>query len=289
MPELHSSHPIASAQSERRPSRFARLTKAPLTLWIGLSLFGFWVFIAVFGHWLAPYGMGDMVSNHVFAGPSEQFPLGTDYLGRDVLSRILIATRYTLGMALTAAVLSSAIGAFFGMLAALSPRILDPVVSQIMDALISIPSKMMALLVVAVFGSSIPLLIVAAVASYAPSAYRIARSLAMNQAAMEYVVVARCRGEHRAHIAVFEMLPNMIGPILTDMGLRFVFIVLLLSAMSFLGLGVQPPMADLGSLVRENISGLNRGALAVILPALAIGTMTVGANLLIDAVSSRRQ
>ncbi|AWN15055.1 ABC transporter permease [Salinisphaera sp. LB1] len=270
------------------PSRRARLAQAPATLWIGLVLFGSWIFIAIFGTWLAPHGMGDMVSGQVFAGPSSQFPLGTDHLGRDVLSRILIATRYTVGMALAAAVLSSAIGAAFGMIVALSPRFVDLGVSQLMDALISIPSKMMALLVVAVFGSSIPLLIVAAVASYAPGAYRIARSLALNHAQMEYVAVARCRGERRAYIAIVELLPNIFGPVLTDMGMRFVFIVLLLSAMSFLGLGVQPPMADLGSMVRENISGLNQGALAVIAPAVAIGMLTVGANLLIDSISSRR-
>lgn len=280
--------PVAINDDAARPGRWARLAKAPVVLWIGLVLFGTWVFIAIFGGWLAPHGMGDMVSSQVFAAPSAQFPLGTDYLGRDVLSRILIAARYTVGMALTAAVLSSAIGATFGMIAALSPRLVDLGLSQIMDALISIPSKMMALLVVAVFGSSIPLLITAAVASYAPGAYRIARSLAMNHAQMEYVAIARCRGENRAYIAMVELLPNIFAPVLTDMGMRFVFIVLLLSAMSFLGLGVQPPMADLGSMVRENIGGLNAGALAVVAPALAIGTLTVGANLLIDSISSRR-
>src|SRR5699024_6056692 len=139
--------------------------------------------------------MGEMVSNHVFAEPSAQFLLGTDYLGRDVLSRVLIAARYTVGMAAVGAVLSSAIGAFCGILVALSPRVVDIVVSQIMDALISIPSKMMALLIVAAFGASIPLLIVAAVFSYAPGAYRISRSLAMNQSVMEYITIARCRGE----------------------------------------------------------------------------------------------
>ncbi|RJS91836.1 ABC transporter permease [Salinisphaera sp. Q1T1-3] len=265
----------------------SRLAHTPAKLWVGLSLFGFWLFIAVFGAWLAPHGMGAMVSNQVFASPSLAFPLGTDHLGRDVLSRMLIATRYTVAMALAAAVLSSAIGATFGLTAALVPRFVDIGISQIMDALISIPSKMMALLIVAVFGSSIPLLIVAAVATYAPGAYRIARSLAMNQAAMEYVAIARCRGESRVHIALVELLPNIFGPVLTDMGMRFVFIVLLLSALSFLGLGIQPPIADLGSMVRENISGLNQGSLAVLAPAIGIGTLTVGANLLIDALSSK--
>lgn len=287
-PDVSSVDTPESVAATPGASRWARLASAPIKLWAGLGLFGFWIFIAIFGTWLAPHGMGDMVSSQVFAGPSEALWLGSDHLGRDVLSRMLIATRYTVAMALAAALLSSAIGAAFGLIAALVPRLVDTGISQVMDALISIPSKMMALLIVAVFGSSIPLLIVAAVATYAPGAYRIARSLAMNQAAMEYVAIARCRGEGRLHIAVVELLPNIFGPVLTDMGMRFVFIVLLLSAMSFLGLGIQPPMADLGSMVRENISGLNQGALAVIAPAIGIGTLTVGANLLIDAISSRR-
>jgi peptide/nickel transport system permease protein len=104
---------------------------------------------------------------------------------------------------------------------------------------------------------------------------------------MEYVEVARARGEGRAHIACSEILPNMIHPMLADFGLRFVFVVLLLSGLSFLGLGVQPPAADLGSLVRENISGLAEGAPAVLMPAFAIATLTIGVNLLIDSLPGR--
>jgi peptide/nickel transport system permease protein len=151
------------------------------------------------------------------------------------------------------------------------------------------PSKMLALVMVSVFGSSVPLLITMAVIGYTPGAYRIARSLAMNISEMEYVQVARTRGENRVYIAAVEMLPNMITPLLTDFGLRFVFIVLLLSGMSFLGLGVQLPAADLGSLVRENIGALSQGAPAVIFPALSIGTLTIGVNLLIDSFSARRR
>ena len=113
-------------------------------------------------------------------------------------------------------------------------------------------------------------------------------SMAVNIEALEYVQVARTRGERRLYVACMEILPNMLNPVLTDLGLRFGYIVLLLSGMSFLGLGVQPPDADLGSLVRENIGGLNQGALAIIIPALAIGTLTIGVNLLIDYLSSRR-
>ncbi|MFC0268899.1 ABC transporter permease [Kushneria aurantia] len=266
-----------------------RLRTVQWTRWVGLTLFGAWLLVALFGPMLAPHPMGAFVSDEIYAGASASFPLGTDYMGRDMLSRVLVGARYTLGLALIAAVLSSLVGAGFGMLAVLTPRWLEETIRRVFDTLISIPSKMMALVMVSAFGSSIPLLILAAVLGYAPGAFRIAHSLAANLSTLEYVQVARTRGEGRLYIAIVEILPNMLQSVLTDMGMRFVFIVLLLSGMSFLGLGVQPPAADLGSLVRENIGGLSEGALAVIAPAVAIGMLTIGANLLIDSLSSSRE
>jgi peptide/nickel transport system permease protein len=138
---------------------------------------------------------------------------------------------------------------------------------------------------VAAFGSSLMLLTLIVAITYVPGNFRIARSLAVGLAKLDYVEVARARGEGRVHLALVEMLPNMIRPLLADIGLRFVFIVLLLSGLSFLGLGLQPPDADLGSLVRENVSGLGEGAPAILVPALAIASLTVGVNLLIDAAT----
>jgi peptide/nickel transport system permease protein len=137
-------------------------------------------------------------------------------------------------------------------------------------------------MMVASFGSSVPLLILTAAIGFMPGSYRISRALAMNVQALDFVQAARARGEGIVYIMCVEVLPNMIGPVLADFGLRFVFIVLLLSGLSFLSLGVQPPDADWGSLVRENISGLAEGAPAVLMPALAIATLTIGVNLLID-------
>jgi len=159
--------------------------------------------------------------------------------------------------------------------------------SRLMDAMISLPSKVLALVMVAAFGSSIPLLLIIATVTYVPGAYRIARSLAVSLNQMDYVQAARARGEGRFYLAWSEILPNMIHPMLADFGLRFVFVVLMLSGLSFLGLGVQPPNADLGSLVRENTSGLGDGAPAVLMPALAIATLTIGVNLFIDGLPRR--
>ena len=248
----------------------------------------FWLVVAIFGPSMAPHNVGQVVSDQIFGPISSQFLLGTDYLGRDNLSRILVATRYTVGLALVASVLSSMVGTLIALLAVISPKSVEVVILRVIDALISIPSKMMALVIVAGFGSSVPLLILTAVLGYAPGAFRIAYSLALNQNEMEYVKVAMIRGEGRFYIAIREILPNILNPVLADFGLRFVFIVLLLSGLSFLGLGIQPPNADLGSLVRENIGGLSQGAPALLAPACAIGLLTVGVNLVIDRISRQR-
>ncbi|CAE6737844.1 hypothetical protein R69658_02118 [Paraburkholderia aspalathi] len=254
---------------------------------IGLVLVTFWLIVAFIGPLVAPYKGGTLTSTEIFGRYSAAYPLGTDYLGRDMLSRILYGARYTMGLALAAAVLASLIGTFFGLLAAVSGRWVDEILSRLFDALISIPSKVLALVVIAAFGSSIPMLTTVAALAYIPGAFRISRSLAVNLMGLEYVQVARARGEGIFYIARVEVLPNMIHPMLADFGLRFVFIVLLLSGLSFLGLGVQPPNADWGSLVRENIGGLSEGAPAVLMPAVAIATLTIGMNLLIDNLRRR--
>lgn len=251
---------------------------------IGLTLVVFWLLVALVGPLLAPHSVGKIVSYEAFDSISTQYWLGTDYLGRDMLSRILFGARFTVGLALASALLASVSGTALGVFSAVSGRWVDETISRLMDALICIPSKIFALVMVAAFGSSLPLLLLTAGLSYLPGAFRIARSLAVNLNTMDYVQVARARGEGRLYLTWVEILPNMIHPMLADFGLRFVFVVLLLSGLSFLGLGVQPPDADLGSLVRENISGLPEGAPAVIAPALAIATLTIGVNLLIDSL-----
>lgn len=259
--------------------------------WLGLvgaAVCVIWLLVALFGPWLAPHPVGEVISDNIFEGFSLAHPFGTDYLGRDMLSRVLVGARFTVGLSLVAALLASFFGTGCALLSVVSPKWLDEIISRIMDAFISIPSKMLALIMVSAFGSSVTLLICTAVISYIPGSFRVARSMAVNIEALEYVQVARTRGESKLYVACREILPNMLNPVLTDLGLRFGYIVLLLSGMSFLGLGVQPPDADLGSLVRENIGGLNQGAMAIIIPALAIGTLTIGVNLLIDYLSSRR-
>jgi peptide/nickel transport system permease protein len=253
----------------------------------GLAVTVTWLLMTLIGPALSPYDAATIVDQDVFGPMSWQFPLGTDYLGRDMLSRILYGARFTVALAFAATVLASFTGTLLGLFAAVAGGWIDASLSRTLDALISIPSKMFALMMVASFGSSVPLLIGTAAIAFTPGSYRIARALAVNVQAMEFVQAARARGEGMFYIMCVEVLPNMIRPVLADFGLRFVFVVLMLSGLSFLSLGVQPPDADWGSLVRENIAGLSEGAPAVLMPALAIATLTIGVNMLIDNLRRR--
>ncbi|MBD8556460.1 ABC transporter permease [Rhizobium sp. CFBP 8762] len=249
---------------------------------IGLSVIVFWATVAVFAPLLIPYPIGDIVDYDYFGPMSAQFLLGTDYLGRDMLSRILMGARYTVGISLAAVALACFSGVALGMSAAVAGGWFDAILSRFLDALNSIPSKLFGLVVVAAVGSSMPVLVLTLAVIYTPGSYRFARALAVNINSMDFVTVARARGEKTLYLIGSEILPNILGPVLADLGLRFVFIVLLLSGLSFLGLGVQPPNADWGALVRENIGGLPFGAPAVMVPSLAIASLTISVNMLID-------
>jgi len=254
---------------------------------LGLAVIAFWALAALFGPSLMSHSISAMGGADVFAPMSSAHWLGTDYLGRDMLARVVDGARYTVGIAFVATLLASSIGTTLALLAAASGRWVDAALSRSLDTLTAIPSKMFALLMVAGFGSSVPMLVVAAAIIYVPGAYRIARSLAVNINAMDYVTVARVRGEGTPYVMLREILPNIVGPMLADLGLRFVYVVLLLAGLSFLGLGVQPPVADWGSLVRENIGALPDGGASVIAPALAIASLTIAVNLVIDNLPGR--
>ncbi|MCA1326754.1 ABC transporter permease [Herbaspirillum sp. alder98] len=255
--------------------------------WIGLLILLFWLAAALWSQLSGLRAAADAGNVQIFGPISQAHWLGTDYLGRDMLARVIDGTAYTLGVALIATLLASGTGTVLALLAAVSGRWTDTLVSRALDTLTSIPSKMFALIMVAGFGSSVPMLVATATVIYIPGAYRIARSLAVNINALDYVTVARARGEGTLYIMLREILPNIIGPMLADLGLRFVYIVLLLAGLSFLGLGVQPPAADWGSLVRENIGALAGASPAVIAPALAIASLTIAVNLVIDNLPGR--
>jgi peptide/nickel transport system permease protein len=262
-------------------------TLRTLPAWLGAAVVFGWILVAVFAPWLAPHPPGAMIRAGMLSPMSSAAPFGTDVLGRDMLSRVIYGTRYTVGLALLATVLASSFGAVLGILAAVLGSWADAALSRAADALISIPHLMFALVIVAALGSSLPVLVGLIAFSYIPGSFRIARSLAVNVNTMDFIKVARARGEGTTYIVMQEILPNMLLPVLTDFGLRFVFAVLLLSSLSFLGLGIQPPNADWGALVRENIEGIYDAAPAVIFPAIAIATLTIAVNMMIDGFGLR--
>ena len=254
---------------------------------VGLAIVVFWLLAAVAGPALLPAHLINLQASVVYAPIDGTHWLGTDYLGRDMLVRVVQGARYTVGVALVATLIASSTGTVLALLAAATGSWLDAFLSRLLDTMTSIPSKMFALVLVAGFGSSIGMLVFTAALLYVPGAFRIARSLAVNINALDYVTVARTRGEGTFYIMLREILPNIVGPVLADLGLRFVYVVLLLASLSFLGLGIQPPEADWGSLVRENIGALPEGSPSVIVPALAIASLTIAVNLVIDNLPGR--
>lgn len=277
----------ATALSAAAAPRARRLPRLPAVGLLGFAVLVCWLLVAVLGPLLVPAELNAPGAAEVFEGFGLAHPLGTDYLGRDMIARLVHGARYTVGVALLATLVASAGGTTLALFAAVKGGLVDGAISRGLDTLVSIPSKMFALIMVAAFGSSVLLLTATAALIYIPGAYRIARALAVNINAMDYVAVARSRGEGDFYIMRHEILPNIVGPMLADFGLRFVYVVLLLAGLSFLGLGVQPPEADWGSLVRENIGGLPEGAPAVIVPALAIASLTIAVNLFIDNLPGR--
>ncbi|MGJ7582062.1 ABC transporter permease [Variovorax sp. RHLX14] len=254
---------------------------------LGIVVLVFWVLAALFGPSVLARGFVGAGSAQVFAPMSAAHWLGTDYLGRDMLVRVIDGALFTVGVAFGATLLASGLGTTLALFAAASGGWVDSAISRSLDTLTAIPSKMFALIMVAGFGSSVGMLVCIAAIIYVPGAYRIARSLAVNINALDYVTVARARGEGKLYVMLREILPNIVSPMLADLGLRFVYIVLLLAGLSFLGLGLQPPAADWGSLVRENIGALADAGSSVIAPAIAIASLTIAVNLVIDNLPGR--
>lgn len=238
-------------------------------------------FIALFGPALAPFGEGQIVAAPFLSANATNW-LGTDFLGRDVASRIIYGLRVTLGVGLGITAVGFSVGSGLGFLAATLGGRAEQVMSRLNDAFISFPSMMIALVVIAGLGSSMPVLILTVGLIDATRVFRVARALAADILVRDFVEVARLRGEGLGWIMLHEILPNTIAPLLAEFGIRFTYAILFISSLSFLGLGVQPPHSDLGLMVQENVRGLVLGSYAPIYPALVIAIITVSVNLVVD-------
>ena len=240
------------------------------------------VFLILFGPLISPYTEAEILTDESFQTSSKSMLLGSDFLGRDILSRLLYGIRVTLSVALAISILSFFIGATFGFMAATLGGWADTVMSRIIDALISFPSIIIALIVVSSLGSSFTVLIFTVAFIDATRVFRVARALGMNIIVQDYIEAAKVRGEGMAWIIFHEMLPNTRAPLAAEFGIRFTYAILFISALSFLGLGVQPPHADLGLMVKENMQGLLFGSFAPMYPALCIGAVTISVNMFVD-------
>ncbi len=261
------------------------------TGWLGITVVSFWVFIAILGPYIAPLGENDLPfpdDYSEFQPPRAGAWLGTDVDDRDILSRLMYGAGRTIGISFVATVLAYFLGVVLGIGAAISSPRVDMVVSRINDAFLSLPTIMLGLVVVAAVGSSIPVLIVTAGVIYATVVFRLARALGQEIMVMDFVEAARVRGEGYFWIITREIWPNAAMPLMTDFGLRLIYVILFISSLSYLGLGVQPQQADSGSMVRENLGALSYGqsVIPVIAPALSIATLTVAINLIVDDISA---
>ncbi|MFT3989230.1 ABC transporter permease [Aestuariivirga sp.] len=281
--------PIRSIRQRRSwvETAWRELKKAPLTAWFGIIVILIYALAAIFAPWIAPYGEAD-VAGRAYQPSSAQFWLGTDQIGRDVFSRLIFGARNTIAIALITTLISFFIGGTMGVLAALQRGWLDQTVSRIVDAFLAIPVLIFALMLLAVFGKNIYILVLILALLDSTRVFRLARATALNVVVMDFVEAAKLRGEKLRWIVFREIVPNILPPLITEFGLRFCFVFLTISALSFLGVGIQPPTADWGSMVAENKTLIAMPAVhfpyipVPFYPAGAIALLTVAVNFVVD-------
>jgi len=263
------------------------LKKAPPTAIFGMLVVLTYAIVAIFAPFIAPYGEADIFPLP-YAPWGDEYLLGTDQIGRDIFSRLIYGARNTIGIALATTLLAFGIGGAMGLMAAISQNWLDQLLSRFIDVIMAIPSLIFALMLLSIFGSTtIGLIIIIAILDSA-RVFRLTRAVSLNVVVMDYVEAARLRGEKLGWIMRREILPNILPPLVAEFGLRFCFVFLMIAALSFLGVGIQPPTADWGSMVRENASLIQfakydiKGAITPLLPAAAIALLTIAVNFVVD-------
>ncbi|CCK79732.1 MULTISPECIES: ABC transporter permease [Desulfobacula] len=257
------------------------LRQSPISARIGMGIVILNILVAVFAPLIAPYGETSVVGD-VWETFSGKFYLGTDHIGRDLFTRMIYGARNTIALAFITTMLSFLLGSFSGFIAAVKGGWTDQALSRTVDIVMAFPTLIFALMILSVLGSSIPTLIFTIAILDSTRVYRLSRAVAMDIEVMEFVEAARLRGEGLWWIIRHEILPNAMPPLIAEFGLRFCFIFLFIACLSFLGLGLQPPLADWGGMVRENAGAITFGIFVPLIPAGAIALLTVGVNLIVD-------
>lgn len=251
---------------------------------LGLALLGFIVLLALVGPFVAPHAP-DAVAGLPAQSPSGQFLLGTDYLGHDVLSRVLWGGRSVVWMAFVAATLGVTVGAAIGMLAAYSRGATDDVLMRGMDVILAFPQIVFVLLFVSLLGPKLGLIVVLVALTWVPQVARVARGITSDIVHREYVESAELIGLSRRRILAREILPNVTTPLMVEYGLRLTWSIALIAAISFLGFGIQPPNADWGLMINENRNILTIQPWAVVVPAACIAVFAIGTNFIAEGIS----
>lgn len=251
---------------------------------IGLTLFTAIAVIALLGPLVAPHAP-DAPVGAPFAAPGDGAALGTDQLGRDVLSRVLWGGRSVFVLAAAATVAAYSVGLLLGLVAGFSRSVLGGLIMRVVDILLAFPALVLILLLVTAMGSSNLSLVAAVALLQVPGIVRLVRTVTLEQAVRGFVEAAEARGERMASILFREILPNTLGPISADVGLRFTFSVLIIASVNFLGLGLSPPAADWGLMVSENRQGIGINPWTVLVPATLIGLLTISLNTIADAIA----
>ena len=289
-PDTYSAAAEVGAVRKRR-SKMERawilLRSAPPSAIFGLVVVSAYIFVALFAPLLAPYAEAD-ASFAAYLPWGDGHVFGTDQIGRDILSRLIYGARNTMGIALVTTFLSFLIGGGLGLVAAINRSWIDQILSRGVDVLMAIPSLIFALMLLSIFGSTVTSLIIIIAVLDSTRVFRLTRAVAVNVAVMDYVEAARLRGEGLGWVMRREILPNIMPPLVAEFGLRFCFVFLTIAALSFLGVGIQPPTADWGSMVRDNASLIQfakydlKAALTPLLPAACIALLTVAVNFIVD-------
>ncbi len=255
--------------------------KMPISAFLGLVVIVVFIGIAIFAPWIAPYQEAETIGS-TWDSPSAAALLGTDQIGRDMLTRLMYGARMTLGLAVAITVLSFVIGILTGLVSAVAGGYVDMLFTRLVDVMMSIPGLIFALIILGVFGSSLFTLVITVAVIDSLRVFRLSRSLGQNLTVLEFVEAAKLRGEGLWWVVTREILPNAWAPLVSEFGLRFCFNFLFIAALSFLGLGIQPPNADWGSMVKENSLAISLGGYAPLYPAGAIALLTVAVNRVVD-------
>ncbi|MCF3641917.1 ABC transporter permease [Rhizobium sp. TRM95111] len=263
-----------------------RLNTIPISAWIGMAGIAIAIVCALFAPLIAPYGESEIVGS-IWQPMGGDYLFGTDNLGRDLFSRLIYGARTTIFVALAATVISFSLGMLLSFTAAVTGGLIDQIFSRLNDLMMAIPTLIFALVVLAVLPQQLWILILVMAVLDSTRVYRIGRAVALDVAVMEFVEAARLRGEGTGWIIFREILPNTLSPLLAEFGLRFAFSILFLSTLSFLGLGIQPPAADWGGMVKDNKDGIIFGISAALIPGGAIAGLAICVNLVVDWLMKR--